>query len=159
MSIEHLFIAPQAGGKQLAVESIGLIAGQGIVGDRNFGLSKWPRQNITFIAREQTEAYNLPFAQNLQLRDTRRNVITSGLSLTALVGQQFTIGAVTFFGVELCEPCSDLGERLKNSRISKNAVVKACTHKGGPRADIISSGSISLGMNILAASNQSESRL
>lgn len=159
MPIERLFIATVAGGEQRAVASFELIAGQGIVGDRNFGLSKWPGQNITFIEREQIEAYNLAFAQHLQLSDTRRSVITSGLRLNDLVGQQFTIGAVTFFGVELCEPCSDLGERLQNSRISKNDVVKAFTHKGGLRADIISSGNISLGMNILLASNHSESHL
>lgn len=49
MTIERIFISTEAGGKQSEREQIELVVGSGIVGDRNFGLSKWPGQNLTFI--------------------------------------------------------------------------------------------------------------
>lgn len=146
--IEHLFIASHAGSAQQSVDSIELIAGKGIVGDRNFGLSKWPGQNITFIEREQIEAFNRNYQQNIAITDTRRNVITSGVNLNDLVDKTFRIGDATFYGVELCEPCSDLGQALQSDGLSKAEVVKAFSHRGGLRADIIRSGSISIGMEI-----------
>lgn len=148
MPIEQLFIAAQAGGEQQQCESLELVAEQGIIGDRNFGLSKWPGQNITFIESEEISAYNHYFNQSLAPSDCRRNIITRDIRLNNLVGKHFRIGSVNFFGIELCEPCSDLGERLKNHNISKQSVVKAFTHKGGLRADIISSGTVECGMNI-----------
>lgn len=148
MPIEQLFIAARAEGEQQQCDSLELVAAQGIVGDRNFGLSKWPGQNITFIESEEIAAYNQNFNQSLNSSDCRRNVITQGIRLNDLVGKNFCIGKATFYGVELCEPCADLGERLHNANISKADVVKAFTHKGGLRADITSSGTIECGMSI-----------
>ncbi len=40
MKVEQIFISAEAGGDQSTLEQVELIAGCGIVGDRNFGLSK-----------------------------------------------------------------------------------------------------------------------
>lgn len=148
MPIEQLLIAAHADGEQQQCESLTLVEGQGIIGDRNFGLCKWPGQNITFIEIEEIDAYNQNFNQSLNASDCRRNVITRDIRLNDLVGKHFTIGDATFYGVELCEPCADLGKRLYNQNISSANVVKAFTHRGGLRADITASGTIACGMSI-----------
>ena len=146
--IKAIFTASENLGGQRQVPAIDLVAGKGIKGDRNFDRSQWPGQNITFIELEEINAFNQRFSQQISLSDTRRNVITEGVRLNDLVGQIFRIGDVSFKGVELCEPCSTLGALLQNDSVSKKAVVKAFTHKAGLRADVLSDGQISVGMQI-----------
>ena len=146
--IKAIFTASENLGGQRQVPAIDLVAGKGIKGDRNFDRSQWPGQNITFIELEEINAFNQRFSQQISLSDTRRNVITEGVRLNDLVGQIFRIGDVSFKGVELCEPCSTLGALLQNDSLSKKAVVKAFTHKAGLRADVLSDGQISVGMQI-----------
>jgi MOSC domain-containing protein YiiM len=40
--------------------------------------------------------------------ESRRNVLTRGIDLNALVGRRFRIGEVECLGVELCHPCKHL---------------------------------------------------
>jgi MOSC domain-containing protein YiiM len=68
--------------------------------------------------------------------------------LNDLVGKTFQIGTVKLKGVELCEPCATLGSALENESIKNADVVKAFVHKGGLRADVLTSGSIKVGMSI-----------
>ncbi len=146
--INAIFTASENLGGQRQVPAIDLVAGKGIKGDRNFDRRQWPGQNITFIELEEINTFNQRFSQQISLSDTRRNVITEGVRLNDLVGQIFRIGDVSFKGVELCEPCSTLGALLQNDSLSKKAVVKAFTHKAGLRADVLSDGQISVGMQI-----------
>ena len=146
--IKAIFTASENLGGQRQVPEIDLVSGKGIKGDRNFDKSQWPGQNITFIEQEEISEFNQRFSQQISLSDTRRNVITEGVRLNDLVGQVFWIGDVSFKGVELCEPCSTLGALLENDSISKKAIVKAFTHKAGLRADVLSDGQISVGMQI-----------
>ena len=145
--IKTIFIAEKALGTQQQVETIEVVTGKGIVGDRNFDKAQWPGQNITFIESEEIDAFNRNFNQTIDLAATRRNVITQGIRLNDLVGKEFTIGTVRFKGVELCEPCETLGELLGNDTIAQKDVVKAFVHKSGLRADVLSDGVISIGMD------------
>ena len=79
----------------------------------------------------------------------RRNVVTRGIDLNALVGRRFTIGDVECFGQRLCEPCAHL-ERLITAA-GKPGVLRALIHKGGLRADLLSDGEIRVGSSIVAA--------
>lgn len=146
--IHTIFIAEHSLGKQVQVDKIELITGKGIVGDRNFDRAQWPGQNITFIEIEEIEAFNNNYQQRIHLADTRRNIITQGIRLNALVGKIFTIGDVRFKGVELCEPCATLGKLLGNDTLAAKDVVKAFVHKSGLRADVLSDGEIQYGMSI-----------
>ncbi|MDF1745837.1 MAG: hypothetical protein P1V19_19215, partial [Gimesia sp.] len=143
-----IYIANERNAVQEQVERIELEQAKGIVGDRYFGRSDYPGQQITFIEREEIESYNQKYQQNIDLCDTRRNVITQGVRLNDFVGKTFQIGEVKFMGVELCEPCATLGGRLENEAIPKNDVIKAFVHKGGLRADVLSDGCIEVGMRI-----------
>jgi len=126
----------------------------GITGDRHFKKLKYPGQNITFIEIESIEKYNSKFSQNIEIGATRRNIITKGVDLNALVGKEFSIGEARFRGVELCEPCSVLGKLLENKNISSAKVVKAFVGSGGLRADVIGSGIIAIGMPIVGQLNE-----
>ena len=137
--------APHAPSRALVTE------GAGIVGDRNFGKTQYPGQNVTFIAAEAVAKYNQDHGQSIEPQATRRNIITAGIELNSLVGKDFSIGSAKFRGVELCTPCASLGELLKNEDISSPEVVKAFLSSGGLRADVVASGEISVGMSFSVA--------
>ena len=116
--IRAIYISDARGAKPRRVHSAQLETGKGIVGDRNFDLSNWPGQNITFIELEEIERYNMTHGQGIEPWEVRRNVVTSGVRLNDLVGKQFEIGTARFVGVELCEPCDTVGEYLGNDSIT-----------------------------------------
>mgnify|MGYP003661053894 FL=1 len=146
--ITAIFISPEPQADQEQVGRIELVAGQGIVGDRNFGKANCPGQNLTLIESEEIENYNQTYQQNLPLAGTRRNMITRDVRLNDLVGKEFQIGEVKLKGIELCEPCATLGGLLENEGINKTVVIKAFLGKGGLRADVLTSGCIEVGMHI-----------
>jgi MOSC domain-containing protein YiiM len=73
--------------------------------------------------------------------EARRNVVTRGIDLNALVGQHFRIGDVECFGQRLCEPCAHL-ERLSPGTL------RPLIHRGGLRADVLTDGEIGVGSAI-----------
>ena len=144
--IDSIFIACGRGLPPTEVKEVELVAGKGIVGDRNFGKDTWPGQNITFIEAEEIESFNATYDRSVARSDPRRNVVTRSVRLNELVGKRFSIGGVEFYGVELCEPCKSLGTRLGSDAMSSAQVVRAWVHKGGLRADVLSNGTIRVGM-------------
>jgi MOSC domain-containing protein YiiM len=149
MTIEAICIARKKGGELILLQSVSVVAGAGIVGDRAFGAKqKYPGQNITLVAAEEIERFNADHGVSIPLTDTRRNLVTRGVRLNDLVGRTFTVGAITLRGVELCEPCSTLGRYLSATGLSPARVVRALTHRAGLRADVVTSGTISIGDSI-----------
>lgn len=130
------------------------MAGNGIVGDRNYGLSKWPGQNLTLIEIEEVESFICEQNIERDLSITRRNILTRGVRLNELVGKEFNIGDVTLIGVELCEPCSSLGAGLEGSTLSSKLVIERFLHRGGLRVDVLTSGVIELGAKITGLNNE-----
>ena len=82
---------------------------------------------------------------------TGRNVVTRGVRLNELVGREFSVGPVRFRGVELCEPCLGLGDALSSSKLKPAEVVKRWVHRGGLRADVLSSGELAVGAKLQSA--------
>jgi len=76
--------------------------------------------------------------------ESRRNVLTRGVDLNALVGKRFRVGEVECLGVELCEPCKSL------ESVTRPGVVKGLAHRGGLNADILSDGEIAVGDEVVA---------
>jgi MOSC domain-containing protein YiiM len=150
MPIEMLCIAGQEAGPIVAVETVEVVAGQGIVGDRNYGRRKYPGQNLTLVEAEEIERFSRAAGAAIALSATRRNLVTRGVRLNALVGTEFSIGSVRLRGVELCEPCAALGKSLAQPKLTAAAAVRALTHRCGLRADVLSSGTISRGDEILS---------
>lgn len=148
MSIERIYISPARGALPLERQQVQVIAGQGIEGDRYFGQHQEPGQNITLIEAEELEAFCAEFGLPHDFSIARRNLVTRGVRLNALVGQEFLIGTVRLYGVELCEPCRTLGGRLATADLSPAATITRLTHRAGLRAEVLSSGSIALGAEL-----------
>jgi MOSC domain-containing protein YiiM len=146
--IVSIFLAASAADAPGSVTEAVLATGSGIVGDRNFGRNDYPGQNLTLIESEAVERYNAQFGQAIKPESTRRNIVTRGVELNALVGREFSIGTARLKGVELCTPCGYLGELLENECVSRAEVVKAFVTSGGLRADVLDGGTVAVGMAI-----------
>ena len=99
---------------------------------------------LELLKRGATSAVNLELSPAYD-GEARRNVVTRGIDLNALVGQRFRIGDVECFGQRLCEPCAHL-ERLT----AQTGTLQALIHKGGLRADVLTGGEIRVGDRIAA---------
>ena len=132
------------------VEQATAHAGRGLEGDRYFdarGTFSDPHatgNDLTLIEAEVLEQLTLPQA-GLAPQDARRNVVTRGIDLNALVGRRFAIGAVTCVGRRLCEPCAHL------QRLTVPGTLRALVHKGGLRADLLTGGVIRAGDTVTRA--------
>ena len=122
------------------VDSIEVIANQGIVGDRHFKKFNAPYNQISLIESEGIDNYNIKFGLNISYIDFRRNIITKGIQLNNLVGKKFQIGKVELEGIDLCRPCRHLSEVLNQDNI-----IKEFLRRGGLRCQILSSSSIEVG--------------
>ena len=142
LSIEKIFISPERGAAQVECERIAVEAGKGTLGDRYIGLHAYPGQNLTLVEAEEIELFCAQQGLAPDLSLTRRNLVTRGIRLNALVGCEFSIGEVRLRGVELCEHCASLGQRLSSAALTPAAVVKYWLGRGGLRVDVLSGGEI-----------------
>ncbi len=81
----------------------------------------------------------LPEGRTLGYAEARRNVVTHGIELNALVGRRFRVGNVECLGQRLCEPCSHL------ERLTTKGALRELIHRGGLRADVLGDGEVNLG--------------
>jgi len=151
VTIERIFLAPQPGRALLEFPHIRVLAGAGIEGDRYFNAKGEPGQNITLVEAEVIEEFNATFGTRHELSCTRRNLVTRGVRLSLLVGKEFIVGNVRLRGVEPCEPCMGLGKSMASEAVTPAAVVKYLVHRAGIRADVLSSGTISIGAEVSIA--------
>jgi hypothetical protein len=145
-SVEQILIAEKPSSPMLSRSAVRAVPGKGLEGDRYFiGVgtfsprSQKPDFEITLIEKEKIEAFaresGLPFIGS----QARRNIVTAGVDLNALVGKEFYIGPVRMRGIRLCEPCTHLAAN------SFPETLKGLVHKGGLRAQILSEGDICAG--------------
>ena len=127
------------------VDSIEVIANQGIVGDRHFKKFNDPYNQISLIESEGIDNYNIKFGLNISYIDFRRNIITKGTKLNDLVGKKFKVGNVELEGIDLCTHCRHLSEKL-----NQNNIIKEFLRKEGLRCQILSSSNINVGDKIKA---------
>lgn len=127
------------------LQEVEAVAGRGLEGDRYFEAkgtySPTPGtgRQITLIEQEAVDAAAHDYGISLEPGQSRRNIVTVGVALNHLVGKEFLVGRVRLRGMRLCEPCAHLAS------LSKRGVVKALTHRGGLRADILTGGVIRVG--------------
>jgi MOSC domain-containing protein YiiM len=132
--------------------SVRAVPGRGLEGDRYFGgtgtFSPHPQRpdfEVTLIQREHVEAFASLCGVSFTSREARRNLVTVGVDLNALVGREFRIGSVLVRGIRLCEPCNYLAKQ------TSPAVLRGLLHKGGLRAQILSEGVIRVGDQLVEA--------
>jgi len=143
--IERIFIRAPSAERQTERESVRVLAGRGVDGDRYFDRHEEPGQNVTLVEAEAIERFLQTQGRPHDLSVTGRNLVTRGVRLNDLLGQTFRAGGVTLRGVELCEPCLGLGKALASETLKPADVVKAFLHCGGLRADVVTDGVISVG--------------
>ncbi len=120
-------------------------AGKGLVGNRYyFDDGAKPGRALTLIAAEALEATAAEDGIEISAAESRRNVLTRGIDVNALVGRRFRVGEVECLGVELCHPCKHL------ESMTKPGVIKGLANRGGLNADILTDGEIAVGDEVVA---------
>lgn len=139
-----LMTAPHGAADALTCTSVAARPG-GIDGDRYQGetgtFSTSPRrvgQDITLIEAEALDELEAG-GVSISPEQARRNVVTRGIDLDALIGKPFRVGEVSCFGQRRCEPCAHL------ERLTVPGTLRGLVHRGGIRADIVEAGIINVG--------------
>ena len=146
--IVSIYTAPEAKAPMEELGSVRAVAGRGLEGDRYFSgegtfseTVEAPSYEVTLIESELVEAFNERAEVALEPAAFRRNLLTRGVSLNALVGETFKVGEVTLKGTRLCEPCNHLATVVRKD-------VLGMVHQAGLRAGIVSGGTIRVGDTI-----------
>ena len=146
LEIRHLFVSSghnyvghkgKSPSDHASVEmpEIRCIAGKGIAGDRYFDFKKEYKGQITFFEEETYQNLCSQFGVWDRGPEVfRRNVITRGGRLNQLIGLEFELQGVRFFGKEECRPCFWM-----DAAFAPGAEV-AMKGRGGLRAEIRSDG-------------------
>ena len=125
------------------INSIEVIANQGVIGDRHFKEFNDPYNQLSLIESENIDYYNIKFDLNIPYVDFRRNVVTKGIQLNNLVGKKILVGNVELEGIDLCRPFRHLTEVLGHDNILKEFL-----RRGGLRCQVLSSSTINIGDKI-----------
>ena len=151
-TVEVLAVAGAAAEPARLLATARALAGHGLEGDRHVAgtgtfPSGLPGSALTMIEAEVCDSFDPPLTPG----EHRRNVVTRGIDLNALVGHEFTIGDVPCRGMRLCEPCTVV------QRYAGRPVLRALVHRGGLRADILRDGKIKVGDPVRAAAPNRDS--
>jgi MOSC domain-containing protein YiiM len=144
-TVAGIYIATDGAGPIESLREVEAVAGQGLWGDRYFAAkgtySATPGtgRQLTLIEQEALDAAARDYGISLEPGQSRRNIVTVGVALNHLVGKEFMVGPVRVRGMRLNEPCGHLAS------LTRRGVIKALTHRGGLRADILEGGVIRVG--------------
>ncbi len=147
--LESIWISPEAGEAMLPIGEAE-VEKTGIVGDRYHRgegtFSRWQRANraISLIESEAIRDISDETGIDLSEGRSRRNLVTTGISLTNLIGGRFRIGGVILRASATCPPCRYL-ERLLGP-----GTFEALRNRGGIRAEVIQGGTIRPGDPIVS---------
>jgi hypothetical protein len=146
MTLERIYLSPEhnyfghygkpAGqAETLSVAEVDCIAGQGLRGDRFFGFKDDYKGQVTLFAAETYER----LCEQLQVTDKdpsvfRRNLLTRGVDLNALIGQEFEVQGIRFLGTQESTPCEWMEQAFAPG------AMKALRGHGGLRAKVLTSG-------------------
>ncbi|SDD09594.1 MOSC domain [Geodermatophilus telluris] len=145
-TVEGLAVAPAAEAPMRLLDVAQARAGRGLDGDRYAAGAgtfsprggRRPGYDLTLVAAEVLEELSAAGVP-LDLAGSRRNVLTRGVDVNALVGRRFRVGDVLCEGRRLCEPCVHL------DRLSGPGTLRPLIHRGGLRADVLTDGEIRVG--------------
>ncbi len=112
---------------------------KGIINDRFYNNFKYMYEQVTLIESENIDYLNNTIKKQINYKNFRRNIITSGINLNKLVKKEIKINDVVLKIHQLCQPCKYLQNKL-----GVNNFVKLMVNKSGVYAEIIKSGKISI---------------
>ena len=152
VQLHHLFTSPghnyfghhgrESGDHEIIEqESIELVAGQGIPGDRFFGWKDDYKGQLTFIDLAVVEEIRRHSGNpELPAGAFRRNVVISGVDLNSLIGTTFVLNGIRLEGSEECRPCYWMDEAC-----GKPGTEDIMKGRGGLRCRILDSGTLKRG--------------
>src|SRR5690349_9861281 len=126
-----ILTAPEKGAEMESHKAVEVTPGVGMLGDRyatqqgQWSDDRWPDQEVTLIEAEAVTSVGLVPEQ------MRRNIVTEGVDLNALIGVVFQLGEAELRGVRPCDPCSYIESR------TRPGLVRDLAGRGGLRAAII----------------------
>ena len=141
--VEWIGVRPARKEPMLVSEKVNAIAGLGLEGDRRCKGSAGSSRQVTIISVEYLHIIaQLLKKERIDPSILRRNIVVSGVNLTALRHQRFQLGEAIVEASALCHPCSRMNEVL-----GKNGVAAMLGH-GGLCAKIIQGGVIAVGDSV-----------
>jgi hypothetical protein len=148
-TVELIALASEAEGPMRSVSTAEAVEGRGLLGDRyerkagTFSKPGGRGYDLTLVEAETLEELS---AKGVELApiEARRNIVVRGIALDELIGRRFRIGEVECYAQRRCEPCSHL------QRLTQPGVLRGLVHRGGLRADVLSSGRIQTGDSVAA---------
>ena len=146
MTIRHIYISKEhnyfghhnkPSGKSLIeeVSEARLVAGKGIDGDRFFDYKEDYKGQVTFFEYETFAGLRDRFSVYDRGPDVfRRNIVTEGIDLNTLIGEEFEVQGIRFKGMEEARPCYWMNEAFCQG------AEEALLGKGGLRARVLTGG-------------------
>jgi MOSC domain-containing protein YiiM len=130
------------------VAAVEAVAGQGLRGDRYYGVAAHYDAQVTFAACEVFRSLRAEFGRpDWEPVLMRRNIVIEGVPLNQLIGQPFALDfgdhQVEFQGAKHCAPCAWMDAMLAPGA---QAFLRG---RGGLRARILSSGTMLRGPAML----------
>ncbi len=147
--ITHLHITPRGSLPMKGFESLNLIAGIGIEGDRYASeegfYSDRPEagRQITLFEIEALEAIKRDYDIDFEPHEHRRNVTLRGVPLNHLVGKQFRLGQAVLEATRLSTPCRHIEE------VTGKEVFNPMLHRSGLNCMIIESAIVKVGDQVM----------
>ena len=150
--VEWIGVRPERRAPLTSITQVEAIAGYGLAGDHYASKSNGNRQ-VTLIQAEHLEAVaKLLGKPEVRPEWVRRNILVSGINLTALRDRRFRIGDTVLEGAGTCDPCSRMEEVLGAGGYN------AMRGHGGIIARIVDGGMIRLGDRVQPAGGGREER-
>lgn len=124
----------------LEVKEVECTAGKGLHGDRFFDYKPDYKGQATFFSMEVYERLCAELAVNDKMPEVfRRNILVRGQDLNALIGKEFEVQGVRFFGSEEAKPCYWMDQAFGPG------AEEALRGYGGLRVRILTDGVLKLG--------------
>lgn len=140
-TLDLILVRTKHRGSIASLEETQAIAGIGLNGDHRQDKTPNPeaKRQVTLIQAEHLDVVSkLLKKDSINPAETRRNLVVSGINLTALKDKQFKIGEALFEGTGFCHPCSRMEENLGEGGYN------AMRGHGGITARVLQNGRISL---------------
>lgn len=135
--ITAIHVAPRKREPVEPVAEAEAVAGEGLVGDRKFGLGR--DRSITVVAEEELSKAAAELGQEIAAGSTRRNVTVRGIELSRERGARYRLGDVVIEVVQDCAPCEQM-----ETTVGPGAR-EALRGRAGIRGRIVTGGTLRVG--------------
>lgn len=124
-----------------AVDSVEVVAGEGVVGDRKYGAYR----HVTVVSTEELSEAAGRLGRPIEPGSTRRQITVSGVDLPRTEGAILELGNVVIRVMGDCAPCEKMEESVGTG--ARAALVGLA----GITAEVIEGGRLALGDEVVAA--------